>query len=144
MATTAVQALNPTLTGEADLRRSRRVAVLLLITVALSLFDLLLTLSYARSIGLIEANPIAAWIMREGSSAALIAWKVGSVGLAGCIIFAIRHRREGEWAAWVCAAILALLTAHWLNFGSELHTVTALAADPSSIPADSQWIVMVD
>ncbi len=133
-----------TLPGESDSRRSRRVTLLLLVTVMLSVFDLLLTLSYARSFGMVEANPIAAWIMREGSAAALIAWKLGSVGLAACIIYGIRHRKEGERAAWVCATILTILTAHWFNFSSEVHTFTSVAVDPANIPHDSDWIVLVD
>lgn len=125
-------------------RRARRVGILLLITLTLSLFDLVLTLSYARSIGLIELNPIAAWIMRQGPSHALIAWKLGSVGLACCIIYAIRHRREGEGAAWVSVLVLAALTVHWLNFGNEVHTLTAMISDPANIPPDSRWIIMAD
>jgi hypothetical protein len=136
--------MKPDLTQASTPRRVRRVALLLLVTVALSLFDLMLTLNYARSIGMIEANPIAAWIMREGCSTALIAWKFGSVGLAACIIYALRHRQEGELAAWVCALILVALTAHWLNFGSEVHTLTAVASDPANIPPDAKWIVLAD
>lgn len=140
----AAISMTATLSADPVRRRSRRVAMLLLVTVLLSMFDLLLTLNYARSFGMVEANPIAAWIMREGCSTALIAWKLGSVGLAACIIYAIRHRKEGEQAAWVCAVILAALTAHWLNFSKEVHTLTTVAVDPANIPLDSDWIVMVE
>ena len=129
--------------SDAARRRARRVGVLLLLVVGLSIIDLVLTLSYVQSIGMIEANPVAAWIMRNGSPASIIAWKLGSVLMAVTIIYSIRHRRKGELAAWTCAVILILLTMHWLHYQSQLHTLTSLAAAPDS-SAVPQWIVLAD
>ncbi|MCK4872511.1 MAG: hypothetical protein KAS72_07280 [Phycisphaerales bacterium] len=124
-------------------RRARRVVVLLLITISLSLFDLILTLTYVRSIGMAEVNPIAAWILREGSTSALVAWKLGSVLMAATIIYAIRHKRQAERAAWLAVIILGALTAHWMHYGASLHQLTPVA---HALPemSDYNWIVVVD
>jgi hypothetical protein len=104
-------AAEPLWNSSARLRRARRVGFLIIVLVGLSIIDLLLTLEYVRTIGMAELNPIAAWIMRQGSTAGLVAWKIGTVMMAATIIYSIRHRVRGEFAAWVCTLILTVLTA---------------------------------
>lgn len=123
--------------------RSRRVVLLIVVLVGLSIIDLLLTLEYVRTIGMAELNPIAAWILRQGSTAGLVAWKFGTVMMAATIIFSIRHRVRGEFAAWVCALILVCLTAHWINYGLQIHEITPAAGRFEEV-ADARWVVVVE
>jgi hypothetical protein len=136
-------AAEPLWNSSARLRRARRVGFLIIVLVGLSIIDLLLTLEYVRTIGMAELNPIAAWIMRQGSTAGLVAWKIGTVMMAATIIYSIRHRVRGEFAAWVCTLILTVLTAHWINYGLQVHEITPAAGQFEEI-ADARWVVVVE
>ena len=49
--------------------RERRVGILLVSIIVLSAADLLLTIAHLQTIGMIEANPIAAFLIRTTASA---------------------------------------------------------------------------
>lgn len=122
-------------TAEAKLRlayyagvwnRSRRprVVVLLVAVLAMSIADLVMTLTYATSVGMIELNPLARAMMHGGTAVELIAWKLATVLLGTGILYFIRHTRGGEVGAWVCALVLGALTAHWINYNREAPLLT--------------------
>jgi hypothetical protein len=93
--------------------------------VLLSTADLSMTLTYLRSVGMGEANPLARYVMSFNSPALLALWKFASVGVA-CLIFHIaRHKRCGELACWACLAVLSALTLHWIDYSSQVQLLTA-------------------
>lgn len=97
--------------------RSRRVALLIAGIVLLSLGDLLITLTYLRTTGMVEANPIAAWLIRTtGSTAALVAYKLLTVGVCVGLLHRLRRQVEGEVAAWCAVVILALAAVQWYQY----------------------------
>lgn len=100
--------------------RCRRVGLLIFLIVALSVGDLWVTYTFLSSFGMEEANPFAQFIIRQANPLALVLFKVGSV--MGCVslILLVRHRRQGEFAAWTAAAILIALTVRWAHYTSEL------------------------
>ncbi len=103
--------------------RSRRVGLLIVAIIVLSLADLLLTLACLRTTGLLEANPIAAFLIREtGSVAVLIAFKALSVGICTGLLYHLRRHVEGEAAAWCAVIILVLLCFQWSAYTSWLPT----------------------
>ncbi len=97
--------------------RSRRVIALLGAVVLLSLGDLLLTLAYLKSVGLMEANPIAAYLIESTQSAWVLAGYKGlTVGICATVLFCLRRHREGEIGAWCAAAILVLTALQWHQY----------------------------
>jgi len=95
------------------LSRETRVLSLILAIAVMSLADLGMTLTHLTTIGMLEANPIARWIMQMQSPALLILWKLGTLGIASAILLKARRLTCGEVAAWICAAVLLWLMVRW-------------------------------
>ena len=100
--------------------RCRRVFLLVFLIGILSLGDLWVTFTFLTSFGMEEANPVAAYIIRQQSPMGLVLFKLGSVTASVSIILLVRHRRQGELAAWIAAGILVALTARWSAYTNEV------------------------
>jgi len=109
--------------------RGRRVVLLVALIAILSVGDLIATLTFLRSIGMQEINPLAAFIISNQSETGLILFKFGSVVCCVSLILLIRHFRQGEVAAWIAALILVGLTVHWHTYTHQVATIQ----DPASI-----------
>jgi len=103
--------------------RPARVVILLFAVMAMSIADLIMTLTYATSVGMVELNPLARAMM-SGSTRELVVWKLATVLLGTGILFFIRRTRGGEFGAWVCALVLGALTCHWINYNREASLLT--------------------
>ncbi len=122
-------------------RRARRVTVLLLGIVVLSVGDLLVTLGHLQSSGMAEANPIAAWIIRHtGSAAALVLYKVLTVGVCVTLLYWFRRRPAGEVAAWVGVAMLLGMCVMWHAYSRSIASPAALDLVQASHGED--WLVL--
>lgn len=108
----------------------------------MSIADLVLTLTYLTSVGLIEANPLARAIMRLGSPELLTLWKILSVGLAASILVALRRTRSGEFGAWVCAAVLVWLSGQWVLYNEQAEIFLRDPATHREL-APGSWVAMV-
>lgn len=88
--------------------------------VVLSLADLLVTLLHLGSHGMMEANPIAAWIIgHTGSVWLLAAFKAGTVAVCVGLLYRVRRHVEGEVASWCAIVILAIVSFHWYQYTRE-------------------------
>ena len=125
-----------------DRHRSRRVVVLLAAIIVLSVADLVVTLTHLRSIGMIEANPIAAFIIRQSSSMwPLVVYKLSTVAVCVGMLFHLRTKRSGEVAAWVAVGILVALSLQWHAYTQQLDEPDPLwLAQASTRTAD--WLVL--
>jgi uncharacterized membrane protein len=102
-------------------RRSHRVIVLLGGILVLSLADLFVTLAHLQSVGMLEANPIAAFLIRTtGSAWVLGLYKMTTVAVCIALLYRLRRYREGELAAWCAVTILAGLSLMWHAYSEEL------------------------
>lgn len=104
--------------GEAP-PRSRRIGILLVAVLLISLADLDMTLAYASSGGMLEANPIARAVMSYGSSKVLAAWKLLSLLLCTWILFRARGKVLTEVATWVCFGALVWLSFRWESYNEQ-------------------------
>jgi hypothetical protein len=104
--------------------RTWRVLALILAIVALSLGDLYMTLTYLKSGGMGEANPVARWVINHGSPGLLVFWKVATVAVASLILFYARRRASAEVAAWGCCFVLTWLTVRWHSYAEEVSRAT--------------------
>ncbi len=104
--------------------RARRVLVLLIGVIVLSGADLLITLAYLQANWMMEANPIAAWIIRNAQSpgmtaAALAAFKVGTVTICVALLYRLRRSVAGEAAAWIAVGVLVVMSVMWHNYAAN-------------------------
>ncbi len=108
--------------GAAQIRRggrgrSMRVMVLLGGVVILSLGDLLLTLAHLRSTGMMEANPIAVYLIKSTQSAwVLVAYKALTVGVCVALLYRLRRHVQAEIGAWCAVALLAFMSVNWYGY----------------------------
>jgi hypothetical protein len=120
-------------------RRARRVLVLLVGILVLSLADLMVTLEHLRTIGMLEANPIAAYLIRTTRSPwVLSAYKCLTVGICVTLLHRLRHHRSGELAAWCAMGILTVMSVLWHTYSQELGSTAHL----QTVQADhgEQWL----
>ncbi len=102
--------------------RSRRVILLIVGIAVLSLADLIVTLWHLTSVGMAEANPIAAWIIAgTGSAWLLTAYKLLTVAVCTGLLYRLRCHVEGEIGAWCAVMILAAVSFHWGHYTRELN-----------------------
>jgi len=98
----------------------RRVNVLLAGVIVLSIADLAITLTHLRTTGMMEANPIAAFLIKSTQSSwALASFKLLTLGVCVSLLFALRRRFEGEIAAWCAVAILAGMSMQWHAYSNH-------------------------
>ena len=100
--------------------RSRRVMVLIAGVVILSIGDLIVTVGHLQTIGMMEANPIAAWLIKSTDTPlALISYKLGTVGICVALLIRVRKHIEGEIAAWFALAILVGMSFMWHGYSEQ-------------------------
>lgn len=122
-------------------RRPVRVGALLVAVVALSIGDLYMTLVHLRSVGMIEANPLAREVIDLNSPHALAAWKLATVLVAVSLLFLVRRTRSGEAGAWLAVAVLTWLMLHWITYSDALvHLHPEFAVDAAR--NDPNWVAM--
>jgi hypothetical protein len=119
-------------------RRSRRVVVLLCAIVLLSIADLTVTLAYLRGTGMMEANPLAAFLIRwTQSSLSLVCFKLLTVGICVSLLYKLRRNVEGELAAWCGVAILVFMSVQWRQYAENVELPTVAVAEYGD-----DWLVL--
>ncbi len=94
--------------------RSRRVLMLIGGIIILSLADLLVTLLHLQSIGMVEGNPLAAYLIRTtGSACALAVFKGLTVAVCATLLYCTRRDIRGEIASWLALVILVGVLVMW-------------------------------
>jgi len=119
--------------------RARRVMVLLGGIIVLSLADLIVTVGHLRSIGMVEANPIAAYLIRVTQSPWVLAeFKCLTVIICVALLYRLRRRIEGEVGAWCAVVILAALALLRHTYSTELE----FPVEMGSVRAEQgdQWL----
>jgi hypothetical protein len=116
-------------------RRIRRMHLLLIGIVILSVLDLLLTLDHLRTNGLLEANPLVVALVESTQSVwVLVLYKSVSVGICVGVLFSLRRHRSGEIGAWCGLAVLVGLSVLWNVYEREVAEVPQIAA------VDDGWL----
>jgi len=86
----------------------------------MGLADLVITLTYKRTVGMIEANPIARLMIEIGSIEQLVRYKLFTMGLSCGVLYILRRHPRAEQGAWVCVALLFALTMHWVRYNASI------------------------
>lgn len=120
-----------------EIGRSRRVTILVVGIIILSLADLVVTLAYLKANWMMEANPLAAWIIRSTqSSFALAAFKCCTVGVCAALLLRLRRFRSGEVAAWCGIGVLTIMSIMWHTYASHLDDPAHLSMAQNLIGMD--------
>ncbi len=119
--------------------RGRRVLWLIGLVLILSIGDLVTTLMFLQTTGMEEVNPVAAFVMQSGSPLALIIFKMVSVLTSLSVIVMLRHRWQGEFAAWTAALILCALTLHWYRYSDQLRQYDSTFT-VSQAQSNAEWL----
>lgn len=114
----ATQAISPR-----QLASARRTAMIVVAMFIMGLIDLMFTVTYIRSIGMYEANPIARHIVLNGSIAQLVVFKLVTMGISCGAIYYARRIWKAEVAAWLCAVLLGSLMVHWVNYAHRVESL---------------------
>lgn len=124
------------------LARPRRMIVLLAGIIVLSAADLAVTLAHLTTVGMLEANPIAAWLVRTTESPwALGLYKALTVGICVGVLYRLRRHRAGELAAWCAIVILVGMCFMWRDYVWYLgHPANLDLAHAASTHPD--WILL--
>ncbi len=109
--------------------------------VLLSLGDLLITITYLQSTGMLEANPIAGYIIRlTGSVSVLTAYKALTVAICVGLLYRLRRMVEGEVAAWCAVSILAVISFQWYHYARQFDDSGLKLARIAA--SDAGWLVV--
>lgn len=123
----------------------RRLLLIIFAIILMGLTDLVCTVIYLTNVGLIEANPIARWVITNLGIIGLITYKAASMAFTCGTLYLIRRHRISEHAAWICAIILLLLMGHWLRFNHTLpemsHEMILLALNEHAFPVEA-WVTL--
>jgi hypothetical protein len=125
--------------------RSRRIVLLIVALVLMSIADLICTLTYLTSFGMAEVNPIARAMLAIGGTRQLILYKAFTMTVScGCIYF-VRSKRRAEFGAWVCVAVLFVLMLHWVQYNKVMDTLSphfTTIGLPGAISPYDDWILI--
>lgn len=102
----------------------RRLVLLIIAITLMSLADLALTLTYMRSIGMIELNPVARYMVEIGQTQQLVLFKLFTTVLAGGTLFLLRRCRCAEPTAWLAVAIMLALMVRWNLYNEAVSSAT--------------------
>jgi hypothetical protein len=113
--------------------RARRVTVLAAGIIILSFADLAVTLAFLRANWMMEANPIAAYLIEQTQSPwVLAAFKSLTVAICVGLLYRLRHYRCGEVAAWSAVFILAVMSVMWHSYSSHFDGADSIALAQST------------
>lgn len=144
-ATACAERAVATLTERALGARSRRCVLLVSAILIMGAADLLLTLTYARTVGMIEVNPLARLMIALGGAHQLVMFKVFCTALSAGVLFLCRRAPVAERASWVCAAAMLALTAHWVNYNATVSSFTNdIALLAANDGACDLWITLAN
>jgi hypothetical protein len=129
--------------GWSTANRPHRVAALLVGVVMLSLGDLYMTLVHLLNFGMLEGNPVARTIMEHGSPAALVIWKLLTVGFAVGVLFWARRLWAAEAGAVFCCCVLTWLTFQWVGYSDQISRLTHELHVLAATQEDPKWVTMV-
>lgn len=123
----------------------RRLLLIICAIILMGLTDLACTIIYLTNVGLIEANPIARWVITNLGVAGLIAYKCATMVFTCGALYMIRRHRASEHAAWICTIILLLLMGHWIRFNDALPSMSQemilLALNEHAFPVEA-WVTL--
>ncbi len=121
--------------------RTRRVCLLIVAIIMMSVGDLLLTLTYLRHLGMAESNPLARLVLDFRSPALLVIWKMATVLACTSILLWKSRSWSAEIGAWTGAFILGALMMHWVVY-VKTAPPAPIVETASLFAGDERWMTL--
>jgi Domain of unknown function (DUF5658) len=123
-------------------REGRILGVLIAIAV-MAYADLDMTLAYATSVGMAEANPVARAVMGFNSPAMVVGYKIVCTLTGLVILYRLRRCRCSEPAAWAMLLVMGWLMLRWTSYNQGISETSDLLVDAAQVQSDNpDWIIM--
>jgi len=120
--------------------RASRILVLLLGVVLLSLADLIVTMYHLCTLGMMEANPVAAYLIQATNSPwILVGFKLLTVTIAVGALWYGRDRLLAELGAWLSVAGLAFIAFAWHQYADCFDDLRSVQFAQAELGPD-QWL----
>ncbi|MHC4975194.1 MAG: DUF5658 family protein [Planctomycetota bacterium] len=119
--------------------RPARVTLLLAAICALGVYDLMHTLMYMKTIGMVELNPLARYMVETGGEQQLVLFKLFSLALSCGILYFLRRTRPAEICACAGFVVMVVLTVYWFVYNG--HVVQLAEVWQNTNPShDPRWV----
>jgi hypothetical protein len=113
---------------------------LLLAVAALSVVDLVVTLTYMKTVGMYEANPIVHFIAGLGNPLLTISlFKIATVAIGIGLLHTLRRFQSARIAAALMVVVLLALSAQWARYGAQIVAID-VHAHQQHTNSESGWI----
>lgn len=107
---------------------------LLLAIGGLSLVDLAVTLTYMKTMGLYEANPIVRLLAASASPVfAIVLFKCATVAVAIALLHRLRRFTSARVMAAAMVAVLVWVSVQWVRYGAVTAEVPCMTASAETI-----------
>lgn len=100
--------------------RPARVTGLVLGICLLGVYDLLHTLMYMQTIGMVEMNPLARFMLRTGGVQQLVLFKLFTIALSCGILYCLRRTKPAEVCAAIGFLVMVGLTVYWFMYNGHV------------------------
>ena len=124
-------------------RRARRVTALLIGILVLSIADLIVTLANLHTVGMVEANPLARFMIEHFDSLGLITFKMTTVFVCLALLYRLRHSLQSEIASWLGLMILVGLSVYWGHYSRHMHHPDTVTVRMSG-QIDDGWLTLAE
>ena len=119
--------------------RAARVTAMLLCICVLSVYDLLHTLAYVQTMGMIELNPLARLMVEMGGLQQLVLFKLLTISLSCGILYFVRRMKPAEVASIIGLIVMVLLTIYWFVYNEQIVQLSSVI-DFSRLDDDPRWV----
>lgn len=131
----------------AEAARARRIVLISVALVLMGLADLVCTLAYVTSVGMVEVNPVARHIINTSSSAGpIVLYKLCSLIFCCGALWLIRRHRVAELCGWLCVLLSLALSLHWVRYNAAIPSMSmemALIASSDDQSMYRNWAHLV-
>ena len=99
-------------------------------------------MTHLQTTGMMEANPVAAWLIRTTQSPwSLMALKLCSVGTAVFVLYHLRQRIQGEIGSWCALGILVVVAFLWHTYSQNFDSPQDVQLAQSGFYGDN-WMIL--
>ena len=133
----------PAPAGPRRFSREGRILGVLLAIAVMAYADLDMTLAYATTVGMGEANPVARAVMGFNSPAMVVVYKIVCTLTGLTILYRLRRCRASEPAAWAMLLVMGWLMLRWTDYNQAAAESSNFYVDAAEVQSENpDWIIM--
>lgn len=122
--------------------RAARVTVMVICICVLGVYDLLHTLAYIQTVGMVELNPLARKMIEIGGVQQLVLYKLFTIALSCGILYCLRRTRQAEVCATIGLVVMISLTVYWFVYNDRFVQLAAITDISAQQQLDPRWVYL--